>query len=124
MYHLDPVAGLRVLVALPAPAPRPILLIRRQPSHAVLAQEAMHRRASHRDLMKAAQIGGDPARAEVILLTQIQDPGPRFSVIVDVTPTTGMHVYAPGTQYRPIAIALDPDPLLTIHETRYPPPRT
>ena len=43
-------------------------------------------------------------------------------LVFDVTPKKGMHVYAPGTKYRPVAIALEDNPALAIHETLYPPP--
>ena len=33
-------------------------------------------------------------------------------------------MYAPGTKYRPIAIAIAPHPALEIHDTIYPPPAT
>ena len=71
--HLQAMPRLRLLVALPAPPSRPMLLIGRQPAQAMLAEEAMHGRAGDRDLMEPPQIVGDPAGAEVILLAQIQD---------------------------------------------------
>lgn len=40
----------------------------------------------------------------------------------DVTPKRGMHVYAPGSKYRPIAIALEPQKSFTVGEVVYPPP--
>jgi hypothetical protein len=45
-----------------------------------------------------------------------------MSIVVDVVPKKGMHVYAPGTQYRPIEIALEPNPLLRVHDPIYPEP--
>jgi DsbC/DsbD-like thiol-disulfide interchange protein len=33
-----------------------------------------------------------------------------------------MHVYAPGTSYRPLTIALDSEPSIRIHDAVYPPP--
>jgi alkyl hydroperoxide reductase subunit AhpC len=48
-------------------------------------------------------------------------PGTRFSVIVDVTPKRGMHVYAPGaTNYRVIALQIDPQPHVRTLPVRYP----
>jgi len=49
-------------------------------------------------------------------------PGSRLSIAVDVVPKKGMHVYAPGTQYRPVKIAVQPDPLLRVHDVVYPKP--
>ena len=49
-------------------------------------------------------------------------PGSRMSIAVDVIPKRGMHVYAPGTQYRPVKIVVLPDPLLRVHDGVYPKP--
>jgi hypothetical protein len=51
-------------------------------------------------------------------------PGARMSLVFDVSPKKGMHVYAPGTHYRAVALAIEADPALRIHETIYPPPTT
>ena len=45
-----------------------------------------------------------------------------MSLVFEITPKQGMHVYAPGTQYRAVTIAIEPDPLLKVHETVYPEP--
>lgn len=50
------------------------------------------------------------------------EPGGRISVVVDVVPAKGMHVYAPGGQYRAITIAIAPHPLLRVHDVVYPKP--
>jgi hypothetical protein len=65
--------GLRLLVALPALAIRPVLLIRRKPRHAVPRQDAMHRRHRDSDLVEPLQVGRDPARHEVVVLAQVED---------------------------------------------------
>ena len=49
-------------------------------------------------------------------------PGTRMSIVVDVTPKKGMHVYAPGTQHRPVVIAVQPNPLLRVDDPVYPTP--
>ena len=49
-------------------------------------------------------------------------PGARISIAVDVVPKKGMHVYAPGTQYRPVAIRLKGDPPLRVGNSVYPKP--
>ncbi len=49
-------------------------------------------------------------------------PGNRFSLILEVTPKPGMHVYAPGTHpYRVIGLRLDRIAALTVHPLAYPP---
>ncbi len=50
--------------------------------------------------------------------------GSTLSLAFDVRPKKGLHVYAPGTKYRPVAIALEPNSAVTVHETIYPPPTT
>ena len=60
--------GLRLLVALPALAVRLVLLIRREPRHAMPRQDAMHRGHRDRDLVEATQVRRDAACAEVIVL--------------------------------------------------------
>jgi DsbC/DsbD-like thiol-disulfide interchange protein len=49
-------------------------------------------------------------------------PGARISIAIDVVPKRGMHVYAPGTQYRPVAIRLQADPSLRVRNPVYPKP--
>jgi len=48
-------------------------------------------------------------------------PGSRVTIAFDVTPGRRIHVYAPGAHYQVISVALDPQPVLTVHDTRYPP---
>jgi hypothetical protein len=49
-------------------------------------------------------------------------PGARISITFDVVPKKGMHVYAPGTKYRPVVIRLQADPALRVHNPVYPKP--
>ena len=49
-------------------------------------------------------------------------PGARISIEVDIVPKKGMHVYAPGTQYRPVVIRLKGDPPLRVRNSVYPKP--
>jgi DsbC/DsbD-like thiol-disulfide interchange protein len=56
------------------------------------------------------------------LAPDVVTPGTRMSLVFDITPRKGMHVYAPGARYRPVAIALQPSPSLTVSDTFYPPP--
>jgi hypothetical protein len=70
---LQPMAGLRFFVPLPAFAVGAMLLIRRQPRHPASRQDAVDRRAGDRHLMKSLQVGRDPAGSEVIVLPEIDD---------------------------------------------------
>ena len=48
-------------------------------------------------------------------------PGERVSLIADITPSRGMHVYAPGKHtYRVVRIEIDAQPWLKVHPTVYP----
>ncbi|HJN45313.1 MAG: protein-disulfide reductase DsbD family protein [Vicinamibacterales bacterium] len=48
-------------------------------------------------------------------------PGNRFSLVVDVTPKDGMHVYAPGDHtYRVISLRVDTPDFIRANEVTYP----
>jgi len=50
-------------------------------------------------------------------------PGTHFSIVLDIKPARGVHVYAPGAVgYRPITVTLAPQPGLVAREARYPAP--
>ena len=49
-------------------------------------------------------------------------PGERVSLVLDITPKPGMHVYAPGAHdYQVVRLVIDPQPWLRIDAARYPP---
>ena len=48
-------------------------------------------------------------------------PGQRFTLITEVVPKQGLHVYAPGPHaYTVIALHLAPQPFVRVRPTRYP----
>ena len=48
-------------------------------------------------------------------------PGNRFSVVVDITPKRGMHVYAPGAAgYRIVTVKIADQPAIRVLAPRYP----
>lgn len=48
-------------------------------------------------------------------------PGTQFSVVLDVRPARGIHVYAPGvTGYKPIALSVEAQPGLVTRGAQYP----
>jgi hypothetical protein len=52
----------------------------------------------------------------------IAAPGTHFSLVVDVRPARGIHVYAPGVSgYKPIAITIDAQPWVIVRSAQYPP---
>jgi len=50
-------------------------------------------------------------------------PGTHFSIVLDVTPGRGVHVYAPGvTGYRPVALFVTPQPGVIVRAATFPKP--
>src|SRR5262245_52374635 len=50
-------------------------------------------------------------------------PGTHFSILLDVKPSKGIHVYAPGvSSYKPIALTIEPQPWLVVGGSTYPVP--
>jgi hypothetical protein len=48
--------------------------------------------------------------------------GNHFALTLEIEPQRGMHVYAPGaTGYRPIALAIDPQPFIRVEPLAHPP---
>jgi hypothetical protein len=70
--HLQPVAGLRLLVALPALSMRLMLLVRRKAPETVLLEDVLHRRSRDADAVKALEVIANLACAEVIVLAQVE----------------------------------------------------
>lgn len=54
---------------------------------------------------------------------QAAAPGATLTLIVDVVPKPGMHVYAPGqSEYIPVSVTLEPDAAIKTRPPRFPPP--
>jgi len=52
---------------------------------------------------------------------EVVAPGSQFSVVFDVKPRAGVHVYAPGAKdYKVVAFALTPNALITTRPLQYP----
>ncbi len=50
-------------------------------------------------------------------------PATHFSVVIDIRPAQGIHVYAPGvTGYKPVALAIEPQKWVSLKGSQYPPP--
>ena len=85
-------------------------------------------------MLKLGQAGaGVTARrastAHLDLTTYASDPvvapGSLFSLVFDVAPHKGVHVYAPGPHgYKVIAVRLDPNPLVVARPVQYPAAQT
>lgn len=75
------------------------------------------------------QVPGKPIESRTDHLTastSISDasvaPGSRISLVAQVTPARGMHVYAPGKHsYRVVQLIVDSQPWLRVHDAQYSP---
>ena len=69
----------------------------------------------------AQRITTDHAEITTYLTDQVAAPGTLFSIVVDVTPRSSMHLYAPGKHsYKVVALRLDAQPLIVARPLRYP----
>ena len=69
----------------------------------------------------ATRLTTDHLEALVYATDRVVAPGNRFSLVVDVTPKEGMHVYAPGDHtYRVISLRVDTPDFVQTHEVTYP----
>jgi hypothetical protein len=66
--HLQTVTGLRLLVALPAPLVRLVLLIRGKPTKAVFLENALHCRGRDANAVEALHVIANPTGTEVVVL--------------------------------------------------------
>jgi hypothetical protein len=83
-------------------------------------------------VLKRLGVGGEAvtgttvSTAHLDLITYPSDPavavGNRLSLVFEITPKPGMHVYAPGAaSYRVVTVTLAPQPYLRTLPPRYPP---
>jgi len=75
----------------------------------------------HRALVTASKVSG----AHLDLTTYPSDlaiaPGNRFSLVLDIKPGPGIHVYAPGAKgYRAIALTITPQPNVRVLPNEFP----
>lgn len=69
----------------------------------------------------AERITTDHLEATTYASDEIVAPGSLFSLVLDIVPRRGMHVYAPGAvSYRVVTLKLDPNPVLVTRPTQYP----
>ena len=69
----------------------------------------------------AQQLATDHLKVTTYASDQVVAPGTLFSIVADVTPGPGIHVYAPGTHgYKAVALRLNPQPFLLMRPLRYP----
>jgi peroxiredoxin len=71
---------------------------------------------------RAQRIETDHLQAITYATDDVVAPGSLFSLVMDIRPRTGMHLYAPGAKdYRVIALRLDANPLVMARDVEYPP---
>lgn len=69
----------------------------------------------------ATQVETDHLRITTYLSDEIVAPGSLFSVVFDIEPVAGVHVYAPGAKdYRVVGFRPDHNPLLVARPIEYP----
>lgn len=69
----------------------------------------------------AKRITTDHLEVTTYLSDEIVAPGSLFSLVLDVQPKPGMHVYAPGaSNYRVIDFKMAPQPVLLVRPLQYP----
>ena len=73
--------------------------------------------------LPATRVTGRYLSLTTFITDTVAAPGTHFSVVIDVTPASRVHVYAPGAaSYKPIALTVDPQPGLVIRAGRLPAP--
>jgi hypothetical protein len=69
----------------------------------------------------AKRIETDHLEITSYVSSEVVAPGSLFSVVFDVKPHAGIHVYAPGaTDYRIINVRIDPNPIVETRPLQYP----
>jgi hypothetical protein len=70
---------------------------------------------------RATKIAGAHVTVTSYATDEVAAQGTHFSLVLDVTPGPGVHVYAPGaTSYKPVAIIVEPQPGLVLRAPTYP----
>jgi peroxiredoxin len=114
------------------PFPGTFILDTRGVVTAKFFEEAYQERTTVSNIMvKLGQTGGADINARRISTDhldvttyssdQVVAPGSLFSLVFDVAPHKGVHVYAPGAHnYKVIAVRIDPNPVVVVRPVRYP----
>jgi DsbC/DsbD-like thiol-disulfide interchange protein len=69
----------------------------------------------------AAKIASPHLTVTTYLTDRIAAPGTHFSAAIEIAPAAHVHVYAPGVSgYKPVAIAIQPQPGLVVRATQFP----
>lgn len=69
----------------------------------------------------AQRLTTDHVEITTYVSDQVVAPGSLFSIVADITPRPGMHVYAPGKHdYKVVALRLNAQPFLIMRPVQYP----
>jgi hypothetical protein len=78
-------------------------------------------RLGHQIDVPATKVSSPQLEITSFATDAIVAPGSHFSIVLDVRPAKGIHVYAPGASgYKPIALSLEPQPWVVIRAAQYP----
>jgi DsbC/DsbD-like thiol-disulfide interchange protein len=96
-----------------------------QDSYAVrnTASSIMIRRGSRLTPIKGTEVSGEHLEITTFPSDRAVSPGNRFSIVLEVKPAAGAHLYAPGAAgygYRVIKLQVTPRPYLHVLPLRYP----
>jgi peroxiredoxin len=69
---------------------------------------------------QASRLETEHLTANAYLSDEVVAPGTLFSLVFDITPAPGIHVYAPGAAYRVVRFVAAPEPLLEAKPVEYP----
>ncbi len=72
---------------------------------------------------RPAKIRANPVAISTASTDAQVRPGNRFTLVVEVTPAPGVHLYAPGAErygYHPLALTVEPPPHATVYPPRFP----
>ena len=78
-------------------------------------------RLGHHVDAPATKIAGAHVELTSYASDEVAAPGTHFSLVLDVTPASRVHVYAPGAAgYKPVAVTLQPQPGIIVKTTHFP----
>jgi hypothetical protein len=85
-----------------------------------------NRGAASVDVSKnAREIMTDHLQISTYVTTDVVSPGAEFSLVFEIIPRRGIHVYAPGDdKYKAVRVALQANPRLVVRPVDYPPSET
>lgn len=78
-------------------------------------------RRGHRLDVPATRVTTPHLAITSFITDQVATPGTHFSLVLDVTPSPRVHVYAPGVSgYKPVALTIQPRPGLVVRTATWP----